>query len=340
MLSSLRLEKVALKFEQFVRELRSFLKESGLAYGFPEHLLSFTERLSTSGSLRSGVSAKILETLSSMVEPASHGELVELLLVTVGGPDIEEEAPAIQRAERVLSQLVGEVMTSQSGLSSMEHAAREPAAPSVTAAEFPALAESPTTAEFPALTESSARAEFPDEEPRVEAPVMAPPLIEGPRPAAVVWASPPPLVWAALVCGVLLPPGMYLLSRPHGPQVTTMPKTALKKQTHAVPLPMVPPATSDQTWAASLSALSDLSLDPGPTKKGFRSVRLAKVPAPLATAQQGSASTLGPTSKPLLPVPTDRAARETDMPGRDFSASPAPPSAAPQEAQQPSLPDR
>ncbi len=300
MLSCSRLEDVARRFEPFVADLRSFLKQTNVAYGFPEHLLAFTEKLS-SDPLRAGVSSKLLEVIHGSQQAVSHGELVELLLVTIGGANIDEDTPAVQKAERVLSQLVGEVMTSREALSPFEHPT--PETPSELHSEILPSAFAFETAE-------------------PELPIQPLPS----RPEAIAWAAPPGYLWAALLCGLLLPPCMYFLSRPHeaprsAPSATTT--SSVPSAVREVPAPNpVPPF---------LLQLKPLDLDfvdaPAPKKRSHKAVtQPATTPAPntLRTEDLSSA----PDAK--APILTDRQkpGREADMSARDVGG----PASTPPEA--------
>ncbi len=306
MLSSLLLEGVAHRFEPFVAEVRSFLKQNNVAYGFPEHLLAFTQKLSSEPELRQGVSVKLLEVLRESETPVSPGELVELLLVTIGGANIDEDTPAVQKAERVLSQLVGEVMTSQDGALSLEQVSTE--SPSVNRPE--------------------------DTEPlsTVDAEVSELPVASKHPPAeAVAWAPAPSYVWAAILCGVLLPPCMYLLSRPHGAP-STAPRTTNTSSVHSAPHP---DAALDLVLP-SPEAMKPLDLDlgedePAPRPRMHRSLSHPPTIAPAKTqpTQDPSSSAAAQANTASSPG-VENTVRETDMPGRDLGL-PASPAQGPQE---------
>lgn len=112
MRSASRFESLAIRFAPYIEELHMFLTSCGVDFGSPEDVPSFAERLSAPGYLRDGVSAMIRAVIYREKETVSHVELVELVLVAVGGPQIDEEAPEFEVAKRHLSRFIGQAMAS------------------------------------------------------------------------------------------------------------------------------------------------------------------------------------------------------------------------------------
>lgn len=310
MQSSLRFQAVASRFEPFVEDLHSLFEECNVAYGSPEHLSRFREELIILNvPLRFGTRSVVRRVLQRAQEPVSHGDLVELILVAAGGTEVEEDTPAVQSLERAVSQLVGEAMTSplRDALpqgAKVDHMAAEPAADPIILPEM--LEEK--------LEERAAA--------RNAGPKMT------------VWASPPPFIWAALLCGVLLAPCMYLLSRPR--PLPAAPPPHVRSLPPASPSPIVP-VTNLVPWTFE----DPLSLAPGHTRSfrlnrrssganetvGIGSLKLEPPKQQAPASGEGAEVVPGTATAPSL--------RDTDMPGRDRT----PPASQPTDPQQTSAPE-
>ncbi len=364
MLSPSRLETVACRFETVVKDLRSFLKDNDVAYGFPEHLLSFTDRLTASESLRHAISLKLHTLVADLPESTSHGDLVEVLLLSVGGFAIDEDTPPMQKAERVLSRIIGEVMTSPHILAPLPPPLAPVLPPPAAAAMAPPLA----------LREKIVQTELRPELARVPdaPPEWAPPpivLLQAASTAAVAvpirtrpaltraslqallkrspkratspptfaWKPAPRLVWAALVCGVLFPPGVYLVSQPHaalpGPPSHHARVIHAAATTGSGQLPQPTTAMElDRQTDEDLASIAALGFGSNagrthPALSRFHKSRSGVVPN---TRQE--APTARTSSESML-VEADVAPRETDMPGRDLGIL-APASSSSQDPQQ------
>ena len=295
---SLRFEAVASRFEPFVHELHALFGVCGVRYGYAADVTRFAEEVGNDGPLRSGVRSTVRSVLRRVPEPVSHGNLVELILVAVGGAEIDEDAPAVQQAERMLSPLVGEAMTAQLGALNAEMA--RDVSPGDACKRHEGLG-----VEIPGGLEEAAS-------------------VAKMRPRLVAWHSPPVFVWAALVCGMLLAPCMYLLSRSHGPAAPDAPGWATLPM-HPVTqaeAPVVPDfRESDERFNAALNDLgTDLPRRTPQLHSNARKTGEASQPNRLEPVQP--ARGLGAE----VPQDTDgdTGFQDTDMPGRDRTMTAAP----------------
>lgn len=112
MRSSSRFESLATRFELYVEELHVFLTSCGVSFGTPADVLPFADKLSTPGYLRDGMSAMVRSVIYREQERVSQVELLELVLVAVGGTGVDEDAPEFEQARRKLSRVIGQAMTS------------------------------------------------------------------------------------------------------------------------------------------------------------------------------------------------------------------------------------
>ncbi len=351
MLSSSRLEAVACRFDPVIKDLRSFLKDNDVAYGFPEHLLAFTDRLTEDEALRYATSSKLHTVVAEFAESTSHGDLVEMLLLTVGGFAVDEDTPPMQQAERVLSRFIGEVMTSTYTIAPGPPPSAPLPAPPAPLTAPPLTQLQDTIAEPESQLGWAAFLEIPMSPAtlanNVDAPSIAKPTALPTRlppnvmPAAVkallarlpkrapssqpfTWTPAPRFVWAALVCGALFPPGMYLISQPHAASPAPLHPDA-KAPRPAVDPQLVPPAQAaqptelDRQTDEDLASIAALGFGSSAGQTRFALSHYRK----LRNRQALSAKQAVPTVHPFAGSNAPGAGlvpRETDMPGRDVSS--------------------
>ena len=112
MQSSPRFGTLATQFGTYIEELHTFLSSCGVSFGAPKDILPFADRLSTPGYLRDGMSAMVRSVIYREQERISQVDLLELVMVAVGGTDVDEDAPEFQQAERKVSRVIGQAMAS------------------------------------------------------------------------------------------------------------------------------------------------------------------------------------------------------------------------------------
>lgn len=119
MRSASSFQSLALRFGPYIEELQQFLASCNVAFGSPENIIPFTERLSAPGYFRDGICAMIRAIIYREHEAVSHLELLELMLVGVGGTEVDEDSAELESSKRKLSRVIGQAMTS---LWTMPHA--------------------------------------------------------------------------------------------------------------------------------------------------------------------------------------------------------------------------
>lgn len=105
-------QSLAARFAPYLQEVRAFLSTCDVPFGSPQDIPDFAIAVSAPGYLHDGMSSIIRAIIYREQEEVSHLELLEVLLVAVGGLDVEEDAPGLDRAKRELSRFIGQAMTS------------------------------------------------------------------------------------------------------------------------------------------------------------------------------------------------------------------------------------
>ena len=100
---------LAVRFEPYVEEVHAFFNSCGVDFGSPEQMLPISETLFYPGALRDGVSSIIRAIVYREQEHISHQQLLELMLVAIGGPQFER-APQLAESSRRLMQVIHEAM--------------------------------------------------------------------------------------------------------------------------------------------------------------------------------------------------------------------------------------
>ncbi len=103
---------LAARYAPYVDEVKGFLSTCGVPFGSQQDVPAFAAAVSEPGYLRDGMSSIIRAIIYREQEEVSHLELLDVLLVAVGGLDVEEDAPGIDRSKRELSRFIGQAMTS------------------------------------------------------------------------------------------------------------------------------------------------------------------------------------------------------------------------------------
>jgi hypothetical protein len=91
-----------LRYALYVEELRQFFRSSGLLFGSPSDILAFNERLRTSESFFDHLSAQVRAILFREGGSMPRAQLLEVLAVAVGGPEMDRPAQHYREPMRQL----------------------------------------------------------------------------------------------------------------------------------------------------------------------------------------------------------------------------------------------
>ena len=101
-------EPFAFRFAPYIKELREFFASSRLHYGSPEDIFPVTERLQNSKTFAEDMSSMIRSILLREGGSMAHAQLLEILAISIGGPEMEEAPQAYRQPLRqLLSFLTG-----------------------------------------------------------------------------------------------------------------------------------------------------------------------------------------------------------------------------------------
>jgi hypothetical protein len=113
-------------FAPHIEELHAFFETRGVAYGSPEDLKPFVDRLDSDANFRDEIASMVRTIIYRERDGLSWAELMELLAAAVGGPEVDEtEAPEVRLEVRRLMVFVESVFRTR----------RDPGAVSVGGAE-------------------------------------------------------------------------------------------------------------------------------------------------------------------------------------------------------------
>ncbi len=119
-------------FGPHIEDLHAFFKTRGVAYGSPEDLKPFVDRLDSDASFHDEIASMLRTIIYRERDGLSWAELMELLAAAVGGPEVEDAgAPEVREAVRRLMAFVESVFRTR----------RNPGAASVAAVPDVAVTE-------------------------------------------------------------------------------------------------------------------------------------------------------------------------------------------------------
>src|SRR5438874_6934827 len=79
----------ALRFAPYIEELQEFFASSCLRYGSPEHIIELAERLESSPAFAEDLSSMIRSIVLREGGQLVHSQLLEILAVAIGGPQMD-----------------------------------------------------------------------------------------------------------------------------------------------------------------------------------------------------------------------------------------------------------
>ncbi len=93
-----------------IEELRAFFETRGIAYGSPEDLKPFVDRLDSDSGFHDEIASMVRTIIYRERDGLSWAELMELVVAAVGGPAVDEaEAPEVRESVRRLMGFVESV---------------------------------------------------------------------------------------------------------------------------------------------------------------------------------------------------------------------------------------
>ena len=95
-------DSVSTRFGPYLGELREFFTSRQVRFGNPEDLIAFAERAAELGPFQDEMGSMVRSIMYREHELLGRGELVQLLAVAVGGPEVEGAAQTMQGAVRQL----------------------------------------------------------------------------------------------------------------------------------------------------------------------------------------------------------------------------------------------
>ncbi len=93
-------EKVSVRFGAYIEELREFFSSRGVKFGSPEDVVGFAERVGEPGPFQDEMGSLVRSILFRENETLGRGELLELVAVAVGGPEVETAAQEMHASVR------------------------------------------------------------------------------------------------------------------------------------------------------------------------------------------------------------------------------------------------
>lgn len=108
--------KLAPHVDGYVEELHEFFTFSKVPYGSSADLAPFVERLNTPGSFADEMTSMIRSIIFREHGTAPRTELVELIAVAVGGPEIDQSAQQVVEPIRRILEFVNGVMRARQGM--------------------------------------------------------------------------------------------------------------------------------------------------------------------------------------------------------------------------------
>ncbi len=103
-------EKVSVRFGAYIKELREFLSSRGVRFGSPEDVVGFAGRVAEPGNFQDEMGSLVRSILFRDNEYLGRGELLELVAVAVGGPEVETAAQEMHASVRQMFVFVNEAL--------------------------------------------------------------------------------------------------------------------------------------------------------------------------------------------------------------------------------------
>ena len=175
---------LASRFAPYIEELHEFFASYGMHYGSAEDMVPLTERLDASGTFAEDLSSMVRAIILRQGGSMPRTDLLEIIAVAIGGPDIDQAAQELQPPVRKLLGFINGVLRRPWN----EPPGEDVPTPSRRPIEFPAAKATPAFVRPESVFSRFNRAEF-DSEPQQSAEstpaVVAdflPPRVSSPSP--------------------------------------------------------------------------------------------------------------------------------------------------------------
>ncbi len=100
MVEQSKTESVGVRFSAYIEELREFFTSRGVQFGSPKDVVGFADRVAESGPFQEEMGSLVRSILFRESENLGRGELLELVAVAVGGPEVETAAQQMHTSVR------------------------------------------------------------------------------------------------------------------------------------------------------------------------------------------------------------------------------------------------
>ena len=105
-------EQLAVRFSPYVEELQQFFTGHSLRFGSPEDLFALSERISRPGAFPGELTSLMRAVIYREHESISQGDLLGLLTLAIGGPEIDLTDPQFRAPLRQILTFLGGVLRS------------------------------------------------------------------------------------------------------------------------------------------------------------------------------------------------------------------------------------
>ncbi len=100
MVEQSKTEGVGVRFSAYIGELREFFMSRGVPFGSPEDVVGFADRVGELGPFQEEMGSLVRSIFFQESEHLGRGELLELVAVAVGGPEVETAAQQMHTSVR------------------------------------------------------------------------------------------------------------------------------------------------------------------------------------------------------------------------------------------------
>jgi outer membrane biosynthesis protein TonB len=118
-----KLEDFATSFAPYIEELHEFFKSRDVPFGAPENVAPAVERLAKDADFRAEMASMVRATIYRVRDGLSRFELLELMLVALGGNGVGEASDEIQEPARQLFAFINDVFRSRWNPGAASHSA-------------------------------------------------------------------------------------------------------------------------------------------------------------------------------------------------------------------------
>src|SRR5579875_1986511 len=100
MVGQSKTEGVRHRYSEYVGELQEFFSSRGVPFGKPEDLGAFARHMAEDDSFLEEMGSMVRSVMYQADERLGRGELLELVTIAVGGPDVDVATGDLQAAIR------------------------------------------------------------------------------------------------------------------------------------------------------------------------------------------------------------------------------------------------